>query len=58
MKKELAEQYNGNKQMAEDLERQEGFLEKNIRCNMLRRKSLSFITKYVTKQTQDLCIDN
>lgn len=29
--------------MAEDLERQEAFLEKNIKCNMLRRKSLFLI---------------
>lgn len=57
-KRELAEQYNSNKQMAEDLDRQERFLEKNIGCSMLRRKSLSLITKHVTKQTQDLCTDN
>lgn len=42
-KRELAEEQNRDKQMAEDLERQEGLLEKNIGCNILRRKSLFLI---------------
>lgn len=56
-KRELAEQQNGDKQMAEDPDRQKGFLEGNIGCNMLRRKSL-FTTRYTTKQSQCLCKDN
>ena len=42
-KMELAEEQNTDKQMAEDLERQEGLLEKHIGCNILRRKSLFLI---------------
>lgn len=48
-KRELAEQLNGDTQMAEGPDRQKGFLEGNIGCSMLRK--FLFTTKSATKQS-------